>query len=107
MTAVSFHSVTCVTPSHTEGLVKGVIRVLGIPAEFSYNYSSDATPFIESVSPTVGNFGDNVTLNVSNVASESNLTVHFGQKRCELLSVLCSNEAVQIFCEVPAYFVGM
>ena len=107
VTAVSFHSVTCVTPSHTEGLVKGVIRVLGIPAEFSYNYSSDATPFIESVSPTVGNFGDNVTLNVSNVASESNLTIHFGQKRCELLSVLYSNEAVQVFCEVPAYFVGM
>ena len=104
--SVSFCEVTCVTSPHLDGLVTGVITVLDTMTEFSYNYSSDVTPVIESINSSMGNYGDVLTVNLTRVKAGSNVIVFIGQRRCAIDDIMYSSGGAEVLCRVPVYFVG-
>ena len=99
----SFTMVTCVTPPHPDGEVSFVITINGIRfPSFQFNYSTNSTPYVNSMTPTSGNHGDLITLFVSNVPDNASVVVTIGIIRC-LVTIVTQNE---INCTLGLNYVG-
>ena len=99
----SFTMVTFVSPPHPDGEVSFDITVNGINfPSFQFNYSTDSTPYVNSMTPTSGNHGDLVTLSVFNVPDNASVVVTIGIIRC-LVTIVTQNE---INCTLGLNYVG-
>jgi plastocyanin len=103
VTSSAFNKVTCVTPPHPPGEESFFTIVNGayFPA-FQFNYSTNSTPYIHSIRPNNGSYGDEVTLSVSNVPDNASVVVNIGNVRC-MVTMVTEDE---VRCIVGLNYVG-
>ncbi len=108
VTLVSSTSLTCITPSHSPGLVDVVVTNTdtqsGTLSEgFTYNDVTLATPTITTVSPITGTSAGGTAFTVNGTNFEASAGVKIGGTSCTSVTVV---DASQITCTTPVHTVG-
>ena len=103
VTFASYNRIVCQTSAHPSGTVNVSLSVGGVvfPA-FSFTYSSNDTPVVAGITPTSGNHGDTVVLNVTNIPSDAIADVLVGGVRCRNATATTN----QITCVLGVNYVG-
>ena len=100
--STSLSQVVCLTPAHAAGTVSISVTSKGVnyPAT-NYNYSTDSTPTVTSVSPSSGLSGDSITISGSSLAGTS-VSVSLDGVVC----TVTSSSSLQIVCTLGNHGTG-